>query len=157
VHISKVQNPFPSVSNFLPDNLSGCLRGTFVAHSAKNFYICMWEVYNSSNKRQRILPGFQSRREFFNARFRKIPVRSEVDYSNWLLKLINYAIFHAWIFLLNKYYMLRMLCDKRVYRLLYRRKSLTSCSKSANKPSTSCLRTACPKLSTSLEQAVNNL
>jgi hypothetical protein len=27
-----------------------------------------------------------------------------------------------------------------------------SCSKSANKPSTSCVRTACPKLSTSLEQ-----
>ena len=36
------------------------------------------------------------------------------------------------------------------------RKNLTSCSKSANKPSTSCVRTACPKLSTSLEQAVNN-
>ena len=35
--------------------------------------------------------------------------------------------------------------------------SLTSCSKSANKLSTSCLRTACPKLSTSLEQTVNNL
>ena len=30
-------------------------------------------------------------------------------------------------------------------------------SKSANKLSTSCVRTACPKLSTSLEQAVNNL
>jgi ArsR family metal-binding transcriptional regulator len=29
--------------------------------------------------------------------------------------------------------------------------------KSANKPSTSCVRTACPKLSTSLKQAVNNL
>jgi hypothetical protein len=37
------------------------------------------------------------------------------------------------------------------------RKNLTSCGKSANKPSTSCVRTACPKLSTSLEQAVNNL
>jgi hypothetical protein len=36
-------------------------------------------------------------------------------------------------------------------------KHFTSCSKSANKPSTSCVRTACPKLSTSLEQAVNNL
>ena len=34
----------------------------------------------------------------------------------------------------------------------YTRKNLTSCSKSANKPSTSCVRTACPKLSTSLEQ-----
>jgi hypothetical protein len=42
-------------------------------------------------------------------------------------------------------------------QLLYKRKNLTSCSKSANKPSTSCVRTACPKLSTSLEQAVNNL
>jgi hypothetical protein len=31
------------------------------------------------------------------------------------------------------------------------------CNKSANKPSTSCVRTACPKLSTSLEQAVSNL
>ena len=37
------------------------------------------------------------------------------------------------------------------------RKNLGSCSKSANKPSTGCVRTACPKLSTSLEQAVNNL
>ena len=48
------------------------------------------------------------------------------------------------------------------------RKSLTSCSKSANKLSTSCqqvvnklstscLPTACPQLSTSLEQTVNNL
>ena len=36
-------------------------------------------------------------------------------------------------------------------------KNLTACSKSANKPSTSCVRTACYKLSTSLEQAVNNL
>jgi hypothetical protein len=39
---------------------------------------------------------------------------------------------------------------------VYTRTNLTSCSKSANKPSTSCVRTACPKLSTSLEQAVNN-
>jgi hypothetical protein len=37
------------------------------------------------------------------------------------------------------------------------RENLTSCSKSANKSSTSCVRTACPKLSTSLEQTVNNL
>ncbi len=34
---------------------------------------------------------------------------------------------------------------------------LTACSKSANKPSTSCVRTACPKLSISMQQAVNNL
>ena len=40
---------------------------------------------------------------------------------------------------------------------VYTRKNLTTCSKSANKPSTSCVRTACYKLSTSLEQAVNNL
>ena len=40
---------------------------------------------------------------------------------------------------------------------MYTRKNLTSCSKSANKPSTSRIRTACPKLSTSLEQVVNNL
>ena len=39
----------------------------------------------------------------------------------------------------------------------YTRKNLTTCSKSANKPSTSCVRTACYNLSTSLEQAVNNL
>ena len=39
----------------------------------------------------------------------------------------------------------------------YKRKNLTTCSKSANKPSTNCVRTACYKLSTSLEQAVNNL
>ena len=44
-----------------------------------------------------------------------------------------------------------------LYSLSHARKSLTSCSKSANnKPSTNCFRTACPKLSTSLEQAVNN-
>ena len=35
----------------------------------------------------------------------------------------------------------------------YTRKNLTTCSKSANKPSTSCVPTACYKLSTSLEQA----
>jgi hypothetical protein len=35
--------------------------------------------------------------------------------------------------------------------------NLTSCSKLVYKPSTSCVRTACPKLSTSMEQAVNNL
>ena len=40
---------------------------------------------------------------------------------------------------------------------LYTRKNLTTCSKSANKPSTSCVRMACHNLSTSLEQAVNNL
>ena len=40
---------------------------------------------------------------------------------------------------------------------LYTRKNLTTCSKSANKPSTSCVRTACHKWSTSLKQAVNNL
>ena len=34
---------------------------------------------------------------------------------------------------------------------------ISTCSKSANKPSTSCVRTACFKLSTSFEQAVNNL
>ena len=39
----------------------------------------------------------------------------------------------------------------------YIRKNLPSCNKFVNKPSTSCLRTACRKLSTSLEQAVNNL
>ena len=39
----------------------------------------------------------------------------------------------------------------------YTRKNLTTCRKSANKPSTSFVRTACPKLSTSLEQAFNNL
>ena len=39
---------------------------------------------------------------------------------------------------------------------IYTRKNLT-CGRFVNKPSTSCLRTACHKLSTSLEQAVNNL
>ena len=39
----------------------------------------------------------------------------------------------------------------------YTRKNLRTCTRSANKPSTSCVRTACYKLSTSLEQAVNNL
>ena len=40
--------------------------------------------------------------------------------------------------------------------MTYTRKNLTICSKSANKPSTSCLGTACYKLSTILEQVVNN-
>jgi hypothetical protein len=39
----------------------------------------------------------------------------------------------------------------------YTHKNLTSCNRFVNKPSTSCVRTACHKLSTSLEQAVNNL
>ena len=57
-----------------------------------------------------------------------------------------------------------MRADKREFALrafstvvFYTRKNLTTCSKSANKPSTSCVRTGCYKLSTSLEQAVNNL
>jgi hypothetical protein len=37
------------------------------------------------------------------------------------------------------------------YLLKYTRKNLTSCNKSANKPSTRCIRTACHKLSTGLE------
>ena len=43
------------------------------------------------------------------------------------------------------------------YLLDYTRKNLTTCSKSEKKPSTSCVRTASYKLSTSLKQAVNNL
>ena len=39
---------------------------------------------------------------------------------------------------------------------MYTCKNLTTCSKSANKPLTSCVRTACYKLSTSLEQVVSN-
>jgi hypothetical protein len=38
----------------------------------------------------------------------------------------------------------------------YTRRNLASCGKSANKPSTSCVRTACPKLSTSVEELVNS-
>ena len=41
--------------------------------------------------------------------------------------------------------------------MTYTRKNLTTCIKSANNPLTSCLGTACYKLSTSLEQVVNNL
>jgi hypothetical protein len=41
--------------------------------------------------------------------------------------------------------------------LPYTRKNLTSCNKSANKPSTSCVRATCPKLPTSLEQAVTDI
>ena len=44
-----------------------------------------------------------------------------------------------------------------LYLLDYTCKNLTTCSKSANKSSKSCVRTSCYKLSTSLEQAVNNL
>jgi hypothetical protein len=36
-------------------------------------------------------------------------------------------------------------------------KNLTSCNKSANKPSTRCIRTTCHKLSTGLEQLVTTL
>ena len=39
----------------------------------------------------------------------------------------------------------------------YTHKNLTSCNKFANKPSTRCIRTACHKLSTGLEQLVANL
>ena len=55
--------------------------------------------------------------------------------------------------------LLEKVCTELPRYLCTYRKSLTSCSKSANKPSISCVRTACPKLSTSLEQAVkvNNL
>jgi hypothetical protein len=53
-------------------------------------------------------------------------------------------------------FLANLLQDVRFF-FVYKRKYLASCSKSANKPSTSCVRTACPKLSTSLEQSVNNL
>ena len=46
-----------------------------------------------------------------------------------------------------------ILCSYVAYTL----KSLTSCNKSANKLSTRCIRTACHKLSTGLEQLVDNL
>ena len=39
----------------------------------------------------------------------------------------------------------------------YTRKNVTTCSKSANKLSKSCVRTACYKMSTNLEQAAYNL
>jgi hypothetical protein len=45
----------------------------------------------------------------------------------------------------------------RIWRFTRVKISHVVCSKSANKPSTSCVRTACPKLSTNLEQAVLNL
>ena len=38
-----------------------------------------------------------------------------------------------------------------------RNKNLTACSKSVNKPLTSCVRIACPKLSRGLKQLVDNL
>ena len=40
---------------------------------------------------------------------------------------------------------------------MYTRKNLTSCNKSANKPSTRGIRTACHKLPTGLEQLVTTL
>ena len=46
--------------------------------------------------------------------------------------------------------------DIRV-KYIYTHKNLTTRSTSANKLLTSCVRTACYKLSTSLEQVVNNL
>jgi hypothetical protein len=42
----------------------------------------------------------------------------------------------------------------QIFINIYTRKNLTCCSKSANKPSTSCVLTACPKLPTSVEEAV---
>jgi hypothetical protein len=51
-----------------------------------------------------------------------------------------------------------LLQDVRLLRVyFYTRKNLASCNKFVNKSSTCCLRTACRKLSTSLEQAVNDL
>ena len=53
------------------------------------------------------------------------------------------------------------LCKRdKLYKVMltkYTRKNPRTCSKSANKPSTSCVRMACYKLSTSLEQAVSSL
>ena len=53
------------------------------------------------------------------------------------------------------------LCKRdKLYKVMltkYTPKNLRTCSKAANKPSTSCAHTACYKLSTSFEQAVNNL
>jgi hypothetical protein len=48
----------------------------------------------------------------------------------------------------------------RPYKMAFKNEQTslqTSCYKSVHKMSTSCVHTACPKLSTSLEQAVNNL
>jgi hypothetical protein len=42
----------------------------------------------------------------------------------------------------------------KIAHIKFRTYQLTSCSKSADKLSTSCVGTACPKLSTSMEQAV---
>jgi hypothetical protein len=51
----------------------------------------------------------------------------------------------------------RMYITCVVHAMPYTRKNLTSGDKFVNTPSTSYLRTACRKLSTSLEQAVKNL
>ena len=58
---------------------------------------------------------------------------------------------------LPKYMSLLLVVINSVLQRTYTRKNLTTCSKPANKPLTSGLRTACYKLSTSLEQVVNNL
>ena len=49
--------------------------------------------------------------------------------------------------------------SKQMHRLCnsHTRENFAACNKSTNKPSTSCVGTACYKLSTSLEQAVNDL
>ena len=65
--------------------------------------------------------------------------------ENWMLMMLMYLT----------------TCKKSLLKvnikLVYTSKNLTTCSKSANKKSASCVCTACYKLSTSLKQAVNNL
>ena len=54
------------------------------------------------------------RRAFLMLEDSEIPVKSEVEYLNWLLKLINYAIFtHEYVYL-NYMHANTTPCDKRV-------------------------------------------
>ena len=95
-----------------------------------------------------------------------------LKWREWEIYLHDFKAIHVfWINSLQsfKWYALTDIIGKHMLFLVeysevpigcntdYTRKNVTTCSKSANKLSKCCVRTACYKMSTSLEQAVNNL
>ena len=78
-------------------------------------------------------------------------VWNDFDTGACTLIILRQRLYFAYIVLTNKSTQLFFSFLHRWYSLAF-----TSCSKTANKLSTSCVCTACPKLSTRLEQLVNS-